>query len=97
MFQIGLFEIVILILAVILFINPKDLPAFIYKVGQLYGNVQRQIRQIQGKYHRFEASMRSRELQNEEQELNKHKSMDSVANSEDITAEDSSNKGSKSD
>ncbi len=42
MFGLGFFEILIIFLAVIIFINPRDLPAFFRKVGRLY----QQIREI---------------------------------------------------
>ncbi len=34
MFGIGLWEIVVIFLAIIIFINPKDLPGFFFKVGK---------------------------------------------------------------
>ena len=34
MFGIGLWEIVVIFLAIIIFINPKDLPSFFFKVGR---------------------------------------------------------------
>jgi len=42
MFGLGFFEIMIIFLAVIIFVNPRDLPAFFRKAGKLY----QQIREI---------------------------------------------------
>ncbi len=36
MFGLGFFEILIIFLVVIIFVNPRDLPAFFRKVGRLY-------------------------------------------------------------
>jgi Sec-independent protein translocase protein TatA len=45
MFGLGFIEILVIFLAVIVFINPKDLPKFFRKIGRLY----QQIRDIRNK------------------------------------------------
>ena len=45
MFGLGFIEILIIFLAVIVFVNPKDLPKFFHKIGRLY----QQIRDIRDK------------------------------------------------
>jgi Sec-independent protein translocase protein TatA len=39
MFGIGFGELIVILLAVIVFINPKDLPAFVRKVGRAWGEL----------------------------------------------------------
>lgn len=39
----GLFEIAIVVLALILFVRPEDLPKLVRHVGRLYGELQRQL------------------------------------------------------
>jgi Sec-independent protein translocase protein TatA len=40
MFGIGFSELVVILLAIIVFVNPKDLPAFVRKVGRAWGELQ---------------------------------------------------------
>ena len=49
MFGLGFFEIMIIFLAVIIFVNPRDLPAFFRKTGKLY----QQIREIRNNSFRY--------------------------------------------
>ena len=39
MFGLGFIEILVIFLAVIVFVNPKDLPAFFRKLGRVYGQI----------------------------------------------------------
>ncbi len=39
MFGLGFIEILVIFLAVIVFVNPKDLPAFFRKIGRVYGQI----------------------------------------------------------
>jgi sec-independent protein translocase protein TatB len=46
MFGIGFSEIVIIVLVVIVFVRPADLPAFMRKLGKLYGEAKRAYNEI---------------------------------------------------
>ena len=46
MFGIGFSEIVIIALVVIVFVRPSDLPAFVRKLGRLYGQAKRAYAEI---------------------------------------------------
>ena len=46
MFGIGFSEIVIIALVVIVFVRPADLPAFVRKLGRLYGQAKRAYNEI---------------------------------------------------
>ncbi len=39
MFGLGFIEILVIFLAVIVFVNPKDLPTFFRKLGRVYGQI----------------------------------------------------------
>jgi Sec-independent protein translocase protein TatA len=41
MFGLGIWELVIIIIVVVLFVKPEDLPKFFRKVGKLYGELKR--------------------------------------------------------
>lgn len=41
MFGLGFWEIMIVLVAIVVFIRPKDLPGFVRKVGHLYGQVRK--------------------------------------------------------
>ena len=41
MFGLGFWEIMIILVAIVVFIRPKDLPGFVRKVGHLYGQVRK--------------------------------------------------------
>lgn len=53
---IGIVEILLILLTVILFVKPKDLPVFFYKTGKFY-------RHIKDHYERFTAHLREMEWQ----------------------------------
>ena len=40
MFGLGLFEIIIIAVAILLFVRPEDLPKFMYRLGKFYGRLQ---------------------------------------------------------
>lgn len=55
MFGLGFWEIVILVLALIVFVKPVDLPKVFYRVGRIYGQLQefnRTMRQTMRSYER---------------------------------------------
>lgn len=59
MFGLGLTEIVTLIIVIIIFINPKDLPLIVRKIGIIYGKIMRQINGIKKTFSDFEQEVRS--------------------------------------
>jgi Sec-independent protein translocase protein TatA len=54
MFGLGIWEIVIILLAVIIFIKPEDLPKFFRKVGNVYGQIKRYNREVVRKIRHIE-------------------------------------------
>jgi Sec-independent protein translocase protein TatA len=54
MFGLGIWEILIILLAVIIFIKPEDLPKFFRKVGNLYGQIKRYNREVVRKVREIE-------------------------------------------
>lgn len=59
MFGLGLTEIVTLIIVIIIFMNPKDLPLIVRKIGIIYGKIMRQINGIKKTFSDFEQEVRS--------------------------------------
>ncbi|MBI9104309.1 MAG: hypothetical protein JEY99_17960 [Spirochaetales bacterium] len=59
MFGLGLSEIITLIIVVIVFLNPKDLPFIIRKIGKIYGKIMRQINGLKKTFSDFEKEVNS--------------------------------------
>jgi len=54
MFGLGLWEIVIIIVAVLIFIKPEDLPGFFRKIGRIYGQIKQYNREMVKKLREIE-------------------------------------------
>lgn len=54
MFGLGIWEIVIIIVAILIFIKPEDLPGFFRKVGRIYGQIRQYNREISKKLREIE-------------------------------------------
>ncbi|HMA99819.1 MAG TPA: hypothetical protein VKS21_02425 [Spirochaetota bacterium] len=64
MFGLGIWEITIIIILIVIFIKPADLPAFLYRIGKLYGQFSSYYNKL-----RFQIDKTRRSL---EQEINLH-------------------------
>ncbi|MBN1697897.1 MAG: twin-arginine translocase TatA/TatE family subunit [Spirochaetales bacterium] len=59
MFGLGIWEILLILMAVIIFIKPEDLPGFFRKAGYLYGNLRRYNREVTRKIREIEYDIRT--------------------------------------
>lgn len=59
MFGFGFSEIVTIIIVVIVFLNPKDLPRIVRTIGRIYGKIIRQINGLKKTYGQFEEEVKS--------------------------------------
>lgn len=48
MFGLGFWELALIVLAVIVFVKPKDLPGLFFKIGRMYGELQGLTRSVRG-------------------------------------------------
>ena len=54
MFGFGFWEIVVIVLALIVFVKPKELPKLLYRVGKMYGQLQELNRNLKQSMRGFE-------------------------------------------
>ncbi len=54
MFDFGISETITLVIVILVLINPKELPAIVRKIGQIYGQIMKQINAVKRTYSDFE-------------------------------------------
>jgi Sec-independent protein translocase protein TatA len=54
MFGFSMSEIIVIGIVVLVFVNPKDLPKFIYHIGKIYGQLQGAYQQMVSEFKRIE-------------------------------------------
>ncbi len=58
MFGLGIWELVIIVIVVILFVRPEDMPKFFRKVGKLYGELKRYNDEIMHKFRTIDQQLK---------------------------------------
>ncbi len=58
MFGLGIWELIIIIVAVVIFVKPEDLPKFFRKVGKLYGDLKRYNDEILQKFRSMDEKVK---------------------------------------
>ncbi len=98
MFGLGFFEILMILVGILIFVHPQDLPTFVYRVGKIYG----QIKESYNKFYREINLIKNQmdeiaEKQNDLIHKNKNNEIKNPLENEDKKHSTSTNSPSQSD